>query len=349
MGGHSHFSSGAHHSSAYGVSSGSSSEDSDRVPDVTVIRAKRQGVSSSVEVASSAELLGRLTITNDRAEPVSSNNAQARSSAIDVAAVAAEAKHISSVKRLYVTTPLKDIDRVFILPFSSSVNQSEAAEQLIRTPKSCLSSILRLCDERNSEGLRSATWIPRWEYPLQRSFERAITPDKPTASPIPTLMDDGFGQVARALRDGASGPEAFALFLRLSSGHFDRVDLGAGYEQLHTFVAPNRTPFRKFSGEFRVVVSAATGTDHVLAVGTDIVLEVVRMAVNEQYPSLMPMLYPWEMATEPRPSGTLDAMWLAFQALANNKTLPLTAKNKFLPYFVVGRAVIRLVGTPTPW
>ena len=162
-------------------------------------------------------------------------------------------------------------------------------------------------------------------------------------------MDEFFGQMARALRDRASEPEAFALFLRLLIGHFDRVDLGAGYEQLHTFVAPNRTPFRKFSGEFRVVVSAATGTDHVLAVGTDIVLEVVRMAVNEQYPSLMPMLYPWEMATEPRPSGTLDAMWLAFQALANNKTLPLTAKNKFLPYFVVGRAVIRLVGTPTPW
>ena len=81
-----------------------------------------------------------------------------------------------------------------------------------------------------------------WEYPLQRSFERAITPDKPTASPIPTLMDDGFGQVARALRDGASGPEAFALFLRLSSGHFDRVDLGAGYKKLHNFRVPNGTP-----------------------------------------------------------------------------------------------------------
>ena len=126
--------------------------------------------------------------------------------------------------------------------------------------------------------------------------------------------------MARALRDGASGPEAFALFLRLLSGHFDRDDLGAGCKKLHTFGVPNETPVRDFSREFRVVVSAATGTERFLAPGTDNVLEVVRMAVDEQYPSLMPTLYPGVMATEPRRFGTLDAMWLALQALANNKT-----------------------------
>ena len=89
-----------------------------------------------VQVASSAELLGRLTIADDRAKPVSSNVAHGRSSAIEVTAAAAEAKHNSSVRRLYVTTPLKYIDRVSTLPFSSSVNQSEAAQQLIRTTKS---------------------------------------------------------------------------------------------------------------------------------------------------------------------------------------------------------------------
>ena len=70
------------------------------------------------------------------------------------------------------TTPscynaVKDIDRVSTLPFSSSVKQSEAAQQLIRTTKSCLSSILRLFDERNSRVLLSAMRIPWWEYPLQ--------------------------------------------------------------------------------------------------------------------------------------------------------------------------------------
>ena len=96
-------------------------------------------------------------------------------------------------------------------------------------------------------------------------------------------MDEFWGQVARALRDVASGPEAFALFPRLLSSRFDRVDLEAGYKKLHAFGVPTGTPFSNFSGEFRVVVSAATGTERVLAPGTDIVLEVVRMAVNEQY------------------------------------------------------------------
>ena len=142
-------------------------------------------------------------------------------------------------------------------------------------------------------------------------------------------MDASFGQVVRALRDGASGPEAFALFLRLLSAHFDRVDLGAGDKKLHTFVVPNGTHFRDVSREFRVVISAATGTERVLAPGTDIVLEVVRMAVNEQYPSSDVGPRGNGNGTEARPFGTLDAMWLAFQALANNKTPAINGETFF--------------------
>ena len=67
---------------------------------------------SLVDAASPAELVGRLTIDNDSAKPGSSNVAHARTSAIDAAAAAAEANHISSVKRLYLTTSLKDFERI---------------------------------------------------------------------------------------------------------------------------------------------------------------------------------------------------------------------------------------------
>lgn len=40
-----------------------------------------------------------------------------------------------------------------------------------------------------------------------------------------------------------------------------------------------------------MVVSAATGTERLLAPRAEVILEVVRMAVNEQYPSLIPTLY----------------------------------------------------------
>ena len=138
------------HGGSYVVGSSSSSEDREKGPDVTIVSGKRQVVPCLVDLASSAEGLSCLTQADDRVKPVSSNVAHNRPSAIDAAATAAEAKHISSVKRLYVATPIKDIDRISTLPFSSSVNQSEAAQPLIHAIKSCLSGILMLCNERNS-------------------------------------------------------------------------------------------------------------------------------------------------------------------------------------------------------
>ena len=75
--------------------------------------------------------------------------------------------------------------------------------------------------------------------------------------------------------------------------------------------------FLRFWREFRVLVSAVTGTERTLAPGVDVVLEVVRMAVNEQFPSLMPTLYPGSMATGPKPHAS-DGMWKAFDDLSNN-------------------------------
>ena len=124
--------------------------------------------------------------------------------------------------------------------------------------------------------------------------------------------------MSRALAAGSTGPEAFTPLLRLLSNYFDRTDTVASYTKLHDFGVPNGTPFCDFSRAFRGLVSAATGTDRVLA---PCVLEVVRMAVNEQYPSLMPTLYPGVLATVSRPFGTLDPLRLAFETLTNKKTL----------------------------
>ena len=72
--------------------------------------------------------------------------------------------------------------------------------------------------------------------------------------------------------------------------HFDRVDTGGGYTKLHTFEMCNGTCFSDFTREFRVLVSTATGSERVLSPGTDVLLEVFRMAVNEQFPTPMPAL-----------------------------------------------------------
>ena len=85
--------------------------------------------------------------------------------------------------------------------------------------------------------------------------------------------------MSRDVEEGASGPEVFTLLLRRLMAHFDRVDTGEGYTRLHSFGVCTVTPFRDFSREVRVLVSAVTGSERTLARGVDVVLEVVRMAV----------------------------------------------------------------------
>ena len=183
-----------------------------------------------------------------------------------------------------------------------------------------MSDILMRCDNRCTEGVRSPTWVPGWDHPLHMAFTCVLTPDEPATVRITTLTDDLFRQVSRAMAGGVSGPEAFTLLSRLLMTHFDRVDTGEGYTKLHTFGVCNGTPSCDSSREFRILVSTVTGSERVLSPGTDVVLEVVRMAVNDQFPTLMPTLYPGSKATDPRPYASLDAMWRAFSDLVHNKT-----------------------------
>ena len=114
--------------------------------------------------------------------------------------------------------------------------------------------------------------------PLHKAFMRAITPDKPSTADMTTLIDESFRQVSRDVEEGASGPDAFNLMLRRLITHFDRVDTGEGYSRLDSLGLCTGTPFCDFSREFRVLVSAVTGSERTLAPGVDVV------AVNEQFP-----------------------------------------------------------------
>lgn len=102
---------------------------------------------------------------------------------------------------------------------------------------------------------------------------RKITPDKPSTAKTATLIDDSFAQVARALKVGVTGPAAFKILRRLLNSNYDSVDTGEGYTELSSFGVPTGTPCCDFSRELRAVVSAATGSEHVLAPGVVVVLE----------------------------------------------------------------------------
>ena len=97
-----------------------------------------------------------------------------------------------------------------------------------------------------------------------------------------------------------------------------------------------------------MLVLAVTGSERTLAPGIEVVLEVVRMAVNEQFPSLMPTLYPSSMATDSKPCASLDKMWKAFDDLANNKTPAVNGDNCFSLPVSLSRARLSAPSGPRP-
>ena len=165
-----------------------------------------------------------------------------------------------------------------------------------------------------------------------------------------TLIDNFFGQGSRATDGGASGSEAFTLLLRLLVTHLDWVNTGEGYTKLHAFGVCDGTSFSDLSREFRVLVSPVTGSERALSPGTDVVLDVVRMAINEQFPTLILTLYPGIKATDPRPYASLDAP--CGNILVTWRTIrhpPSTAKNISLYLFLQlerGHPLLRGPGPP---
>lgn len=70
-----------------------------------------------------------------------------------------------------------------------------------------------------------------------------IALDKPTTADMTTLIDVFFGQVSRAVKKGASGPEAFTVRLRPFTMHVDPVDTEEGYTRLYNFGLRTGTGF----------------------------------------------------------------------------------------------------------
>ena len=111
--------------------------------------------------------------------------------------------------------------------------------------------------------------------------------------------------------------------------HFDCVETGVGYTRLHRFGATTGRLLCDFSLAFCAILSTVTGSKRILALGVDVVLDVVRMAVNEQFPKLIPILYPGSMAKDPKLYASLDRMWKAFSYLTYNMAAAVNGEDRF--------------------
>ena len=93
------------------------------------------------------------------------------------------------------------------------------------------------------------------------------------------------------------------MLLSLISAHFDHGDESAAIAKLHSFEVATKTPFADYFRAFRLLIASVTDSGRVLAPSVEAVEEVVRNSVSEEYPGIMPVLYPGELATASKPFG----------------------------------------------
>lgn len=113
---------------------------------------------------------------------------------------------------------------------------------------------------------------------------------------------------------------AFEILFTKLADYFNHSPCGAALETLQTFGAHTDTPFSSYLRAFRVVVASVVEKGGPMTSLSETAMELVRIITAQQYPMLMPTLFPSELATRDRPYDSLASMWTAFANLKHNTT-----------------------------
>ena len=156
-------------------------------------------------------------------------------------------------------------------------------------------------------------------------------------------MQEGLGS-------GVDGPAAFGTLLTDVADYFDRAPRGAGLATLQQFGVPSGTPFSSFLRSFRLVVASTVDKGGPLAPSPEMAMELIRIRTAQQYPMLMPTLFPGVLATRERPYDSLATVWTVFANL-KHITSPAIDGDAFAPahqgFRPPGHNMVTPSGSPT--
>ena len=110
------------------------------------------------------------------------------------------------------------------------------------------------------------------------------------------------------LASGVDGPAAFWILLIDVTDYFDRAPRGAALEILQKFGVPSETLFSNYLRSFRVVVASTVDKGGPLAPSPEMAMELIRIRTAQQYPMLMPTLFPGNLGTRERPYDSLATL-----------------------------------------
>ena len=166
--------------------------------------------------------------------------------------------------------------------------------------------------------MNSPVWVPGWHAPLLKLTKAAINANRDDTHYLHRLVDNLFSQLQERMMTGSSGPAAFKILLADFADYFDRAPRGAALETLQKFGVRTGTSFSSYLRTLRVVVASTVEKGGPLAPSAEMAIELVLIRTVQQYPKLMPTLFPRDLATREKPYDSLASMWTAFADLKHN-------------------------------
>ena len=228
------------------------------------------------------------------------------------------ADFVASLQAAYRILDMRRVPRVQSLQSPPSADRTAVTQLLICSMRDSLSGIFDVADPTGTVTLTSRVWVPGWHAPLLKLNKAATTPNRDDTHDLHRLVDDMFSQLQKRMTSGSSGPAALKTLLADFADYFDHAPRGAALSTLQKFGVRTGTPFASYLRALRVVVASTVEKDGPLAPSAAMAIELVRISTAQQYPMLMPTLFPGDLGTREKPYVTLALIWAAFGDLKHN-------------------------------
>ena len=199
------------------------------------------------------------------------------------------------------------------IPFSSDHNVSDLVH-FTSALRNAVESVRVACDDTHS-----IAWTRGWEKVLERHILRSVRTASPQAPQMKTLVVNAFAQGGKLLDDGAGGPDAFDLILRILCRGLSRASPAAVMQTLQFSVVAPSTPFSTYLGELRLLLSKVRCTGPVAP--EDGTLQVaIKTSIHDQYVPLSAQIFAGRnMRTVP--FDTVDDLMRALDDLSLNQSV----------------------------
>ena len=228
------------------------------------------------------------------------------------------ADFVAHMQAAYRTLDMRRVPRIQPLQFPRSADRTAATQLLIRSMRDALSGIFDVADPTGTMTMDSPVWVSGWHAPLLKLTKAAINANRDDTHDLYRLVDDLFLQIQERPSSGSGGPAAFKTLLTDLTDYFDRAPRGAALETLQKFGVRTGTPFSSYPRALRVVVASTVEKGGPLAPSATMAIELVRIRTAQQYPMLMPTLFPGDRTTREQPYASLALMWTAFADRKHN-------------------------------